>query len=84
MWNFHEDLVVSVGVIGMVIGKTYLHVKANIHCDICYFDIVAWISEVAVIKFDFWRDGLEDVSEGVPDPNFELAVASLLDSNFIG
>ena len=45
--------IVSVCVIGMVIGKTYFDVKANIDCDICYFDIVARILELIVVKFDF-------------------------------
>ena len=48
------------------------------------FDIVAWISELTVIKFDFWRDGLEDVPESVPAPNFVEAVANLIDLNLIG
>ena len=47
------------------------------------FDIVARISELIAIKFSFWRDGLEDVSESVPAPDFEGAIANLLDSNFI-
>ena len=48
------------------------------------FDIVARISKLAVIKFDFWRDGLEDVPESVPAPNFVEAVANLIDLNLIG
>ena len=51
---------VSVCVIGMVIGKTYFDVKANINCDICYFGIVARISEL------FQQSGLEDVLKEVP------------------
>ena len=57
---------VSVCVVGMVFGKIYFDVKANIDCDICYSDVVARISELVVIKFDFWQGGLEGVLEDVP------------------
>ena len=58
---------VSVCVVGMVIGNIYFDVKANIDCDICYFDIVARISKLVVIKFYFWQSGLEDIPEEVPE-----------------
>ena len=57
---------VSVCVVGMVFGKIYFDVKANIDCDICYSDVMARISELVVIKFDFWQGGLEGVLEDVP------------------
>ena len=48
------------------------------------FDIVARISELIVLKFDFWRDGLEDVPKSIPAPDFKEAIANLLDSNLFG
>ena len=65
--NTTKLAIVSVCVVGMVIGKIYFDVKANIDCDICYFDIVARISKLVVIKFYFWQSGLEDVLEEVPE-----------------
>ena len=66
--------IASVCVVDMVIGKIYFDVKANIDCDIYYFNIVAQISELVVIKFDFWPGGLagvlEDVPEGIPIRDF--------------
>ena len=50
----------------MVIGKTYFDIKANIDYDICYYDIMARISELVVIKFTCWQGSLEDVLEEVP------------------
>ena len=61
-----NQTIVSVCVVGIVSGKTYFDVKANIDCDIYYFNIVAQISELVVIKFDFWQGGLEGVLEDVP------------------
>ena len=62
-----NQTIVSVCVVGIVSGKTYFDVKANIDCDIYYFNIVAQISELVVIKFDFWQGGLEGVLEEVPE-----------------
>ena len=66
--------IVSVCVVGMVFSKINFDVKANIDCDICYFDVVARIQELVVIKFDFWPGGLagvlEDVPEGIPIRDF--------------
>ena len=58
---------VSVCVIGMVIGKICFDIKANSDCDICYFDVVARISELVVIKCTFWQGGLEGVLEDIPE-----------------
>ena len=58
--------IVSVCVVDTVIDKTYFNVKANIDCDICYFDVVVRISELVVIKCTLWQGGLEGVLEDVP------------------
>ena len=58
--------IISVCVVGIVIGKTYFDVKTNNDCDIFYFDFVARILELVIIKCTFWQGGLDRGPDDVP------------------